>query len=152
MLPYTWIDVPCAQNATSASNLVCFVLRKPISWLLDPWESVYIMPFTPLLILPQDRVDETARRLCNTFGYPSVHPFQIKAGHASLQGRSVLLNIPTGGGKTAAFWYSLFWHWSPGNKQPECQKIVLVVSPLKALMNEQVGSTFLAFLYLLKWA
>jgi len=31
MLPYTRIDVPYAQNATSASNLVCFVLRKPIS-------------------------------------------------------------------------------------------------------------------------
>ncbi|KAJ6503822.1 hypothetical protein C8R45DRAFT_1091588 [Mycena sanguinolenta] len=44
---------------------------------------------------------------------------------------------PTGGGKTLAFWYALFYHWEPGNIEKECHKIVLVVGPLVALMEDQ---------------
>ncbi|KAJ7772144.1 P-loop containing nucleoside triphosphate hydrolase protein [Mycena maculata] len=41
------------------------------------------------------------------------------------------------GGKTLAFWYPLFYYWAPGNLDDDCQKIVLVVGPLTALMESQ---------------
>ncbi|KAF7369168.1 p-loop containing nucleoside triphosphate hydrolase protein [Mycena venus] len=60
-----------------------------------------------------------------------------EAGQNILKGISTLLDVPTGGGKTLAFWYALFYHWEPGNIEKDCQKIVLVVGPLVVLMEEQ---------------
>ncbi|THU81660.1 P-loop containing nucleoside triphosphate hydrolase protein [Dendrothele bispora CBS 962.96] len=48
-----------------------------------------------------------------------------------------MYDVPTGGGKTLAFYYPLFYHWEPGNIDSECQKIILVISPLTALMDSQ---------------
>lgn len=84
------------------------------------------------------RLQEASRRLCATFGVPSAHSFQEETGRYVLEGRSVILDVPTGAGKTLAFYYALFYYWEPGNNDEECQKIILTVSPLIALMQAQV--------------
>ncbi|KAJ7430797.1 P-loop containing nucleoside triphosphate hydrolase protein [Mycena galericulata] len=95
------------------------------------------MPFTPVATLDPERLRNAAQSLCNVFGINSLHPHQEEAGQNILKGISTFLDIPTGGGKTLAFWYALFYHWQPGNIEEDCQKIVLVVGPLVALMEAQ---------------
>lgn len=63
-----------------------------------------------------------------------------------LQGRTTILDIPTGGGKTLAFWYPLFYHWTPGDTRKEFQKIFLVIGPLPGLMESQVCLISLSWL------
>ncbi|KAL1665633.1 P-loop containing nucleoside triphosphate hydrolase protein [Schizophyllum commune] len=75
--------------------------------------------------------------ICETFEIHDVHDFQLETGQNTLRGKSTVLNVPTGGGKTIAFYYALFYYWYPGNTTPEDQKIVLVISPLIALMESQ---------------
>ncbi|KAJ6565336.1 hypothetical protein B0H10DRAFT_2445191 [Mycena sp. CBHHK59/15] len=95
------------------------------------------MPFRPVKSLDPERLKLAAQTLCETFGIPSMRLHQEEAGQNVLRGISTLLDVPTGGGKIIAFWYALFYHWSPGNTQEDCQKIVLVVGPLVALMEAQ---------------
>ena len=95
------------------------------------------MPFQPVTVTDEE-LGRTSETLRTTFGYPNIHEFQEQAGIASLQGRSCLLNVPTGAGKTAAALYALFYHWTPGNLEAASQKIILWISPLIALMNQQV--------------
>ncbi|KAJ7027813.1 P-loop containing nucleoside triphosphate hydrolase protein [Mycena alexandri] len=95
------------------------------------------MPFTPVTTLDPERLQNAAKTLCDVFGIPSLHPHQEKAGQNILRGISTLLDIPTGGGKTLAFWYALFYHWQPGNEDEDSQKIVLVIGPLVALLQSQ---------------
>ncbi|KAJ7730236.1 P-loop containing nucleoside triphosphate hydrolase protein [Mycena maculata] len=73
------------------------------------------MPFTPVATLDPERLKITAQDLCNVFGIESLHPHQEEAGQNILKGISTFLDVPTGGGKTLAFWYALFYHWEPGN-------------------------------------
>jgi superfamily II DNA helicase RecQ len=96
-----------------------------------------LMPFTPVATLDPERLKVAAQTLCNVFGIASPHPHQEKAGQNILKGISTLLDVPTGGGKTIAFWYALFYHWQPGNMDDEAQKIVLVIGPLIALLQSQ---------------
>lgn len=58
--------------------------------------------------------------------------FQLRAAEAALTGKDCVLNIPTGGGKTLCFYL-------PTLVRPETT--VLVVSPLTALMKDQVCSS-----------
>ncbi|KAJ7235274.1 P-loop containing nucleoside triphosphate hydrolase protein [Mycena haematopus] len=95
------------------------------------------MPFIPVASLDPERLELSAQRLCQVFGIQSLHPHQEEAGQNILRGISTFLDVPTGGGKTLAFWYALFYHWQPGNIEKDCQKIVLVVGPLVALMEDQ---------------
>ncbi|KAJ7463222.1 hypothetical protein FB451DRAFT_991157, partial [Mycena latifolia] len=91
------------------------------------------MPFT----LDPQRLKLGAETLCNVFGIPSLHPHQEETGKNILRGISTFLDVPTGGGKTIAFWYALFYHWQPGNTAKEYQKIVLLIGPLVALLEAQ---------------
>ncbi|KAF5339645.1 hypothetical protein D9758_015587 [Tetrapyrgos nigripes] len=73
--------------------------------------------------------------LCETWGIPSLRQHQEKAGRNIIQGISTIYDVPTGGGKTLSFWYPLFYH---SELNPQSRKVVLVISPLNALMDAQV--------------
>jgi superfamily II DNA helicase RecQ len=98
------------------------------------------MPFKPLVELDPEKLETASRNLCEVFGVPSLRAYQTDTGKNVLKGISTLLDIPTGGGKTLAYWYPLFYYWAPGNTEEDCQKIVLVVGPLTALMQSQASS------------
>ncbi|KAJ6564233.1 hypothetical protein B0H19DRAFT_1258699 [Mycena capillaripes] len=95
------------------------------------------MPFTPVTTLDPERLKVAAQSLCDVFGIASLHLHQKKAGQNILRGVSTFLDVPTGGGKTIAFWYTLFYHWQPGNTAKECRKIILLVGPLVGLLEAQ---------------
>ncbi|KAJ3969545.1 P-loop containing nucleoside triphosphate hydrolase protein [Lentinula raphanica] len=96
------------------------------------------MPFIGINDIDPLRAQETSRRLCDVFNVPSLYIFQEAAGHNILQGKNTILDVPTGAGKTLAFFYPLFYFWKPGDYEPASQKILLVVSPLIGLMESQV--------------
>ncbi|KAJ6475103.1 P-loop containing nucleoside triphosphate hydrolase protein [Mycena vitilis] len=95
------------------------------------------MPFTPVDVLDPERLKLTAQTLCDVFGLPSLYPHQVNTGQNILKGITTLLDVPTGGGKTIAFWYALFYHWQPGRMDDDSKKIVLVIGPLVALLQSQ---------------
>jgi superfamily II DNA helicase RecQ len=56
-----------------------------------------------------------------------------------IKGVSTLLDVPTGCGKTLAFWWPLLYHWVPDDDTEKTRKNLLVISPLVALMREQAN-------------
>ncbi|MEO9174187.1 MAG: DEAD/DEAH box helicase, partial [Gaiellales bacterium] len=66
--------------------------------------------------------------LRDLFGFPSFRPGQQRAVEAALEGRDALVVMPTGAGKSLC--YSI-----PGLAGPD---LTIVVSPLQALMRDQV--------------
>jgi ATP-dependent DNA helicase RecQ len=68
--------------------------------------------------------------LCRYWGYDGFRPLQERIVRSLLAGRDTCVVMPTGGGKSLC--YQL-----PGAMQPE--KTVIVVSPLIALMQDQVA-------------
>ncbi|KAF5372947.1 hypothetical protein D9758_001461 [Tetrapyrgos nigripes] len=88
------------------------------------------------------KVDEaclqTAKtRLCEVFDIPSLRTHQEAAALNIIRGQSTIYDVPTGGGKTLAFYLSLFYHWDPQHPPSADQKSMIVVSPLNALMDAQ---------------
>ncbi|KAJ7466660.1 P-loop containing nucleoside triphosphate hydrolase protein [Mycena galericulata] len=81
------------------------------------------MPFRPLVELDPERLEIACKNLCRVFGVPSLHAHQRDTGENVLKGISTILDIPTGGGKTLAYWLPLFYYWAPGNTENDCQKI-----------------------------
>ncbi|KAK7012489.1 hypothetical protein R3P38DRAFT_2356320, partial [Favolaschia claudopus] len=65
------------------------------------------MPFRPVVELDPIKLDNASKNLCSIFNVPSLHPYQIAAGQNIVKGISTFLDVPTGGGKTLAFWYPL---------------------------------------------
>ncbi|KAK7002049.1 p-loop containing nucleoside triphosphate hydrolase protein, partial [Favolaschia claudopus] len=84
-----------------------------------------------------EAAQSTLFTFCQVFAIDNLYPHQEEAGQNIFKGISTIMDVPTGGGKTIAFWYSLFYHWWPGNVDKDSQKIVLVVEPLVALLEEQ---------------
>ncbi|KAJ3899017.1 hypothetical protein F5879DRAFT_763929, partial [Lentinula edodes] len=84
-----------------------------------------------------EKAREAPRRVCEVFGVPSLHDFQEQAGHNTLKGQNTILDVPTGGGKTLAFYYPLFYYWSQNTSDSKNQKIILIISPLVGLMESQ---------------
>jgi hypothetical protein len=80
------------------------------------------MPFEPLVELDLEKLEAASRNLCEVFRVPSLRIQQIDTGQNVLKGISTILDIPTGGGKTLAYWYPLFYYWAPGNIDENCQK------------------------------
>ncbi len=68
--------------------------------------------------------------LRRTFGFPDFRPLQARVVHHVLAGRDVLAVLPTGGGKSLCFQVPALT--SSG--------LTVVVSPLIALMQDQVGA------------
>ncbi|KAF8478784.1 P-loop containing nucleoside triphosphate hydrolase protein [Gautieria morchelliformis] len=80
-----------------------------------------------------------ARRIRRIYDIETAYDWQYEACEAILKGRDCVLSVPTGGGKTLAFYLPLFAYWEPGDREPANQKVVLIVSPLVELMKEQVS-------------
>ncbi|KAJ7438254.1 P-loop containing nucleoside triphosphate hydrolase protein [Mycena latifolia] len=100
------------------------------------WRAL-LVPIRGIGTLDPQRLKLAAETLCDVFGIPSLHPHQEETGKNILRGISTFLDVPTGGGKTIAFWYALFYHWQPRKTAKECQKIVLVLGPLMGLLEAQ---------------
>ncbi|KIY70314.1 P-loop containing nucleoside triphosphate hydrolase protein [Cylindrobasidium torrendii FP15055 ss-10] len=90
-----------------------------------------------------DRIDEeilkdTKDKLCSDFGIPEIRPFQEEAGIHILRGRHTILDVPTGGGKTLALWFALYYHIISAKRLgTQSKAAVIVISPLVALMTAQ---------------
>ncbi|KAF9073234.1 P-loop containing nucleoside triphosphate hydrolase protein [Rhodocollybia butyracea] len=88
--------------------------------------------------LDEGRLEKAERVLCEIFEVSELREHQKLAGRNILQGKSTVYDVPTGGGKTLAFWYPLAYDWDSKDSISVSQKVALVVSPLNALMNSQV--------------
>ncbi|KAJ7598725.1 P-loop containing nucleoside triphosphate hydrolase protein [Mycena floridula] len=95
------------------------------------------MAFQPEEVLDAARLDRAVRNLCQAFGVTELRPFQSQAGQNILLGIDTILDIPTGGGKTLAFFLPLFYHIDSLDAIDQCKKILLVVGPLNALLESQ---------------
>ncbi|KAK6966367.1 p-loop containing nucleoside triphosphate hydrolase protein [Favolaschia claudopus] len=95
------------------------------------------MAFRPVLQLDPQRVENTNELLCRLWNVPCLRVHQELAGSNMVKGINTVLDVPTGGGRTLAFWWPLLYHWSPENDDERFRKNLLVISPLVALMEEQ---------------
>jgi len=77
--------------------------------------------------------------VCERLGYSTLRPEQAEAVSAFAGGKDVFVALPTGSGKSLCF-AILPWVFGVLHRQSEGRSIVIVVSPLLALMKDQVGS------------
>jgi ATP-dependent DNA helicase RecQ len=73
--------------------------------------------------------DELCKRICTTFQFDQVHRWQALAMQAVLRGQDVVVASGTGSGKSLVF---------QGLTLSKRDAIVLVISPLISIMEEQV--------------
>ena len=71
-------------------------------------------------------------------GYSSLRPDQEKVVVAFMKGKDVFVSLPTGSGKSLC--YSILLKVSDSIRSSPGKCIVIVVSPLIALMKDQVRS------------
>lgn len=90
--------------------------------------------------LDEGRLEAARKQMCDVFGIKELRQHQEMAGKNILRGITTVYDIPTGGGKTLAFWYPIFYHWTSDNGFSNSQKVVLILSPLNALMNSQANA------------
>ncbi|KAJ7705745.1 P-loop containing nucleoside triphosphate hydrolase protein [Mycena metata] len=62
------------------------------------------MPFKPIVEFDRLRLSLAEQNLCAVFKVPSLRQHQVQTGQNTLKGISTILDVPTGGGKTLAFW------------------------------------------------
>ncbi len=77
-----------------------------------------------------DRALDPDRLLADVFGHPAFRPGQREGVEAALAGRDVLIVMPTGSGKSLCFQLPALGAF----------QLTLVVSPLVALMQDQVAA------------
>lgn len=77
-----------------------------------------------------DRSEAAGAQLSRAYGYDSFRPGQLEAIDAILDGRDLIAVMPTGSGKSVCYQLPAM---RPGT-------LTLVVSPLRALMRDQVGA------------
>ena len=85
----------------------------------------------------QSRIDRAIEAVCTNLGYAGLTPEQEKAVRSFVSGRDVFLSLPTGSGKSLCF-AALPWIFDELH-QRKGGSIVIVVSPLIALMKDQVN-------------
>ena len=84
----------------------------------------------------QSRVDRAIEAVCTNLGYAGLTPEQEKGVRSFVSGRDVFLSLPTGSGKSLCF-AALPWIFDELHQQ-NGGSIVIVVSPLIAVMKDQV--------------
>jgi ATP-dependent DNA helicase RecQ len=84
----------------------------------------------PDYLLPNDRLDKAGEFMRRVFGFPGFREGQEEILESVLAGEDALVIMPTGGGKSLCYQVPAFL--GPG--------ITLVISPLIALMKDQVDS------------
>jgi superfamily II DNA helicase RecQ len=91
----------------------------------------------------RDRLVQLARR---HFGYDDIRDYQIKAAYAMLQGIDSSIILGTGAGKSLCYALAAL----SARDRKSLKKMVIVVSPLIALMKDQV-CTLPALAFVLNW-
>ncbi|HXY68985.1 MAG TPA: DEAD/DEAH box helicase, partial [Gemmatimonadales bacterium] len=76
------------------------------------------------------RIDLAREQLRARFGFPAFRPGQLRAVRAALAGRSALVVLPTGGGKSLCYQIPAL----------VLDGLTVVVSPLISLMQDQVDA------------
>jgi DNA topoisomerase-3 len=103
--------------------------RRSQSWPQAPTSSAPTLPFSSPPLPVREGGGDVDHLLHATFRLPSFRPYQEAVCRAVVEGKDVLLVMPTGAGKSLC--YQL-----PGMARGGT---TLVVSPLIALMEDQVG-------------
>lgn len=118
-----------ALHASHTSRAARTSPQKPLMDAPKP-PTATLLPFQYL-----STVDTAAlsQRCQEQFGV-TPRAFQLEAASAVLMGKDCVVNVPTGGGKTLAFYLPLLL-------KPD--SVILVVSPLTALMMDQVSFYFI---------
>ena len=85
---------------------------------------------------------QCVRSVCPMFNISMLHDRQLEALYSFVNGEDVFVNLPTGYGKSVIFQMAPLVHvWMNENVSPNWWKkdaIILIVSPLLALMQDQV--------------
>ncbi|KIJ50088.1 hypothetical protein M422DRAFT_245887 [Sphaerobolus stellatus SS14] len=76
-----------------------------------------------------------SERACNFFEIPAVYDLQYEVCESVLDGKDILLGVPTGGGKTLSFYLPLPAHWKPGGNEE--RKIALPYPRKVSLSTER---------------
>lgn len=77
------------------------------------------------------------------FGKDGFLENQLEAVKAADEGRNLFVQLPTGGGKSLCFQLPALISmdkWNSAGKDPKKSPLTIVISPLLALMNDQVGN------------
>lgn len=85
-----------------------------------------------------ENLDGLILRACQRLGYASIRSNQLKAIRSFMEGNDVLVILPTGSGKSVCFSVLPFAFDDLFQRDGS---IVVVVSPLIALMKDQVHYT-----------
>ncbi|KAJ7576749.1 P-loop containing nucleoside triphosphate hydrolase protein [Mycena floridula] len=83
------------------------------------------MAYHPEAQLDPERLLSALENLCKVFGVPSLRYFQTQASQNILLGIDTVLDILTGGGKTLAFYLTLFYYIDSLDSIEDCKKIIL---------------------------
>ena len=93
--------------------------------------------FRPLYT--QKQIKAAVSEAAGLLGYSSLRPRQAKVVEDFLSGRDVFVSLPTGGGKSLCFCLlPKAFDALRGTMSVDRQSIVVIVSPLIALMKDQV--------------
>jgi len=88
-------------------------------------------------IASMEELDSVIIRASQRLGYTSVRPMQLQAIRSFMQGNDVFISLPTGSGKSLCYSVLPYAFDELLNREGS---IVVVVSPLIALMKDQVSS------------
>ena len=87
---------------------------------------------------PTDRWDEALKTAASAFNITNFYPEQVEALYKYFSGQDVYVNLPTLFGKSLIF-QAIPLIWDTLKRRPKGTSIIVVISPLKSLMTEQVS-------------